>query len=76
MGATCGAITGGLMVLGMMGASDEASRTFLQHFRQSHGATNCADLLKLDREKGNTDKKAHCDGLIYEAVQLVEELTR
>ena len=75
MGATCGAITGGLMVLGLMNAGDAASRAFLQHFRASRGVLNCSELLKQDRERGNTNKQAHCDGLIYEAVGLVEQLT-
>lgn len=75
IGSTCGAITGGLMVLGMLNAGDAARAAFVQHFRQAHGALNCPDLLRIDREKGNTDKKAHCDGLVYEAIALVEELT-
>lgn len=75
IGSTCGAITGGLMVLGMLNAGDEASRAFIQHFRTAHTVLNCPELLKLDRERGNTDRKAHCDGLIYEAIEQVELLT-
>ncbi len=74
MGSVCGAISGGLMTLGLMGAGDAAARSLVQHFRTSHGAVNCAELLKLDRERGNTDKKSHCDGLIYESVAMLEEL--
>ncbi len=74
IGSTCGAITGGLMVLGLLGKGDAVTQSFLRHFRTEHGALNCPDLLRADRERGNTNKKAHCDGLIYEAVTLVEAL--
>ena len=34
----------------------------------------CAALLRASKDRGE-EKKAHCDGLVYEMVQAVEELT-
>lgn len=73
--ATCGAITAGLMVLGLFGVDD--SRTigeYYTRFRENHqGKLDCADLLQINKEKGG-DKKEHCDGMVQEAVSIVEEI--
>ena len=47
-GGTCGAITGGLMVLGALGVSSPgAVGAFQRTIRDNHnGMTNCADLLR------------------------------
>lgn len=76
MGSVCGAITGGLMVLGLRGASEETCKAFMNHFRTEYGAVNCADLLRLAKERGNFDKKAHCDHMVREAVRLAEEMSK
>jgi C_GCAxxG_C_C family probable redox protein len=69
--ATCGAITGGLMVIGMLGGGDDAYRQFMTMMKQGHeGLTDCADLLKKNAERGG-NKKEHCDGMVYEAVEAV-----
>jgi C_GCAxxG_C_C family probable redox protein len=75
MAATCGAVTGGLMVLGLMGIEDgPAIAGFQRAVRDNHsGCLNCADLLRMNKEKGG-EKKAHCDGMVYEAVGLVEHI--
>ncbi len=71
MGACCGAITGGLMVIGMMGGGDEQYRTFMDSMRRDHdGLVNCSDLLRKNAEAGG-DKKTHCDNMVYEAVEKV-----
>jgi C_GCAxxG_C_C family probable redox protein len=72
-GSTCGAITGALMVLGSLGYDEKQAAALLQHFRQSHQATDCATLLKLSHDRGEA-KKDHCDGLVYEAIQVLEEI--
>ena len=76
-GATCGAITGGLMVLGLFGADDGATvNEYYRRLREKHdGLFDCADLLRADRERGGA-RKDHCDGLVYECVALAEELLR
>lgn len=72
-GGTCGAVTGALMVLGMAGKDDRAARAVLDGIRGRHGALNCAQLLARAKEEG-VERKAHCDAMIYQAVELVEEL--
>ncbi len=74
-GATCGAITGALMVLGALGINNpKAISQFHKMMRDNHsGMTDCVDLLRENAAKGN-DKKSHCDAMIYEAIDLVERL--
>ena len=70
-GSTCGAITGALMALGMMGYEEAAATEILRSVRQSHGALDCATLLSTSREAG-IPRKPHCDGMVFELVQAVE----
>ena len=63
-GATCGALSGALLVL---------AAQFIRDFRESHGATDCATLLKASHDRGEV-KKEHCDGLVYEMVQALDAL--
>lgn len=75
--SVCGAVTGGLMALGLFGLDDGAAvGEYYRRLRENHaGFLDCADLLRIDREKGG-DKKTHCDGMVFECVSLVEELLR
>ena len=72
-GSACGALTGGLMVLGMMGCGEEQSNTFRNKFRADHGDINCAVLLKAAHEAG-IPRKTHCDGLVFEVVEALDAL--
>ncbi len=72
-GSTCGAVTGALMVLGMLGYGEEQSAALLKQVRQGHGALDCATLLRTSHEQG-IPRKAHCDGLVFEMVQALDEL--
>lgn len=76
-GGTCGAITGALMVLGTKGIiSPTAVGEFRRRIAQNHdGMTDCADLLKANAQKGG-NKKTHCDNMIYEAIELIDEMTK
>lgn len=59
-GEVCGALTGGVMAVGLLRgrdhAEDEESKTtayalaveFTQRFRESNGALHCRDLIELD----------------------------
>ena len=59
IGQVCGAITGGLMVLGLYGAGQEAdSREFLTRMKVH----------------GKEQKKPHCDNMVFEAVEIVEDM--
>lgn len=74
-GLTCGAITGGLMALGLYGAGDaEASAEFMRRMKDLHGGlSDCRDLLR-EEVHSPAEKKPHCDGMVYEAVEIVEEM--
>ena len=72
-GSTCGAITGALMVLGLMGCGEAESRWLLQQFRAANGCTDCAGLLAAARERGE-EKKPHCDRMVYQCVQALEDI--
>ncbi|MBR7009668.1 MAG: C_GCAxxG_C_C family protein [Oscillospiraceae bacterium] len=73
-GSACGAITGGLVVLGLFGIDNPAE--YYRRLREQHeGMLDCAELLRKNKELGR-EKKPHCDALVYECVELVEELLR
>lgn len=74
-GLTCGAITGGLMALGLCGAGGPgvAAELMRRVGGRHEGRTQCRDLLAAEvRTSG--EKKPHCDGMVYEAVEAVEEM--
>lgn len=75
-GSTCGAITGALMVLGMMGYEDQAARAILNGVREKHnGVLDCAHLLQANKATGISGK-VHCDGMVYELVEAVEAVLK
>ena len=72
--AACGAITGGLVVLGLFGIDNPSE--YYRRLRANHeGMLECADLLRKNKELGR-EKKPHCDALVYECVALAEEILR
>ena len=75
MGATCGAVTGALMALGAAGFEDASvASEFLKTIRSRHdGCLDCRDLLRMNKERGG-DQKAHCDGMVYECVEVLADL--
>ena len=75
MASVCGAVTGGLMVLGLFGKDDPAIlRRYYHTLKERHeGYLDCANLLRINSERGGV-KKPHCDAMVYECVQLVEEI--
>lgn len=75
--ATCGAVTGALMALGLYGIEDPAVISeFYRRLKENHqGCLDCADLLRINRENGGS-KKTHCDNMVYECVSLVEEIIK
>ena len=77
MGATCGVITSGLMILGMAGKGEVAvAKQYVDGFRARHdNVLNCAELLRINAEKGGK-RKPHCDGMVYEAVAALEEMLK
>jgi C_GCAxxG_C_C family probable redox protein len=74
-GNLCGAFTGALMALGVLGIADRRNVVALtKRMKENHdGTLLCIDLLRKNAEAGG-QRKPHCDGMVYEAVALVEEL--
>ena len=70
-GSVCGALTGGLMVLGMTDCPPERADALRRKFLADHGEINCAALLKKSHDAG-VPRKEHCDGLVFEVVELLE----
>lgn len=75
--SVCGAVTGGLMALGLFGIDDPKTLgEFHRRIAENHsGCLDCKDLLRMNSEAGNP-KKPHCDAMVYESVALVEEILR
>ena len=72
-GAACGTFTGALMVLGMAGYGKVRAAALLRQFLDRHGSTECRVLLKAAHDRGE-ERKAHCDGLVYEMVAALDEI--
>lgn len=72
-GSVCGAVTGGLMALGLADGDSHAAAEFQRRFQARAGAMDCAALLSKARENGE-EKKPHCDRMVSIAVELVDEL--
>ena len=70
-GSVCGALTGALMVLGMTGRPPEQADELRRRFLEDHGEINCAALLKKSHDAG-IPRKEHCDGLVFQAVELLD----
>ena len=77
MASVCGAITGGLMVLGLCGVDDGPTiNEYYAKLKERHdGFLDCANLLRINKEKGG-QRKPHCDEMVYECVGMVEEILR
>lgn len=72
-GSTCGAVTGALMALGLLGCREEESRALLNAFQEQQGELTCAKLLSIAAEK-SIENKTFCTQLVSAAAALVEEL--
>lgn len=75
--SVCGAVTGGLMVLGLFGVDDaQTVGTYYSKLKERHeGCLDCADLLQLNKQSGQV-RSVHCDNMVYECVELVEEILK
>ena len=74
-GSTCGAVTSALMVLGLAGKGADEAAQFMRRFRERNRALDCADLLRMARENGE-ERKPHCDRMVYDAVEILEDLLK
>lgn len=71
-GATCGAITGALMVLGLAGQKDPVGRDLVARFEARYGARDCVPLIAKAKEQGG-EPHEFCNAMIREAIAMVEE---
>jgi len=73
-GCLCGAVTGGVMALGLLGEggrNGELVTAFRREFR-----TTCCRGLSSDYRWMSREHKANCRRLTVRAAELVEELTK
>jgi C_GCAxxG_C_C family probable redox protein len=88
-GATCGAVTGALMVLGLHISNDaarvrEASEEFVRRFEEKNGALHCRQLLgRSIRTPSELEEAAKerlfakvCPKLVRSAAHILEDLMR
>ena len=88
-GATCGAVTGGIMALGCARGSGDIPgdgdkeevyalvQDFLTAFRARHGSTECRRLTGLDLSDAAERRKAHEQGLFDDLCpRLVQDAVR
>ena len=71
-GSTCGALTGALMALGLKGYDETEAQKLMQGFHARNGCLDCAHLLQNAKERGE-ERKAHCDRMVYECVEALDE---
>lgn len=71
-GSTCGAVTGALMVMGLLGKSEDEAKRLMNEFRKKNQFLDCAQLLQEAANNGEP-RKSHCDRMVYDAVAMVEE---
>ena len=76
-GRVCCAITSCLMILGAKGIDSPAKvNLFIKSISNNHhGLINCADLLKENAKNGG-QKKPHCDGMIQEVIELIDQMEK
>ncbi len=76
--ALCGAIAGGATVLGLYGIDDlDTLGDYYTRMRARHTmGIDCSVLLYQNTEKGNTERKPHCDAMVYEVIEVVLEMLR
>lgn len=76
-GALCGSVAGGVTVLALYGLdTPEYCAEYYARVREKHPASiDCKPLLTANAEAGN-EKKPFCDGLVYECVEIAEDMLR
>ena len=76
-GMVCGVITGALMVLGLFDVDDPSTtQKLINDFKEKHSSmVDCADLLRACTSNGG-QRKPHCDALVFEMVEYVENILK
>lgn len=82
MGQTCGAVTGALMAIGLMGGGQTQAEEFKREFCARHGSCMCRELIKYDFSDPEQAKAAResgvlldiCPGLVESACEILERV--
>lgn len=86
MGQTCGAVTGGLMAIGLMSDTEEEAAeraiAFETKFNEKYGSCMCRDLIKYDVSIPEELNKAResgimidlCPCIVDEAIKMIDEI--
>lgn len=82
MGQTCGAVTGALMAIGLMGGRQQEADEFTQEFSARHGSCMCRELIKYDFSDPEQAQAAResgvlldiCPGLVENACEILERV--
>jgi C_GCAxxG_C_C family probable redox protein len=73
-GETCGTLTAATMILGLaLGDATEEMRAIRKDFEAQHVSTQCRELLSASAQAG-IPRKQHCDGLVFELTERLEEI--
>ena len=64
-----------VMALGLAGKGADEATALMRRFREKNQVLDCANLLRLAKERGE-ERKCHCDRMVYEAVELLEDLLK
>ena len=77
MASICGAFSGGLIALGLFGLTDPSyAKDFAKRIKEKHHNTLvCSELLQINKEAGR-EKKPHCDEMVFDCTQAVEDILR
>ena len=85
MGEMCGAVSAGVLSIGLLEEDDmammSATKEFVHRFAEVNGAVRCIDLIDLDLSSDEGEqvylaqniKKKTCNGLVSSAVELLLE---
>ncbi len=72
VGSVCGALTGGVMVMGLLNRSEEEAKNFINEFKATNGHTECIPLLETATESCPREKL--CNGLVCGSIEAIEKL--
>ena len=87
MGEVCGAVSGGVLAMGLIYGQDVAvgpkTREYVLRFTEQNGAVRCSELIGVDvsgveelLDSARKHKKKVCDGLVTSAVQVLLDVLK
>ncbi len=82
MGQTCGAVTGALMAIGLMGGGRQEAEAFKQEFRALHSSCMCRELIRYDFSDPKQAQAAresgilmdYCPALVESACEIIDRI--